>query len=326
MKNIILTPLLIISLSSTCIAEEGTDTAEETGRKNLTNLNILGAEIDLFMMTNGNSTASGGGIGFDLKKSWGHRTSDEIVIANNHGQSTTPTGKTKEYRDCLRENKGDNTKCEHLEIEINKQNEISKFNFSEFDLTLDVNGTIGTEAKKNPLDYSQARIGAGYRKFVSNDYTYHIGAFTSYELDQSNENSNFNYGASASIHLWQNVTSINNFINLSVDYARVNSVNDTLRNEILQGNDDKHYDRLKGKAFLQVEIPISGIKKLETYYIHYYEVDAPKEITDANLQSYGLFRAGLFFDQNFYIAFTDGKLPFSIDEEQSYQIGWSVVF
>ncbi|EPA0961109.1 hypothetical protein ACQZVH_004533 [Vibrio parahaemolyticus] len=310
-------PLLLIIMPTLLMADDKQSGASIQPTKTL---NILGGNLNLFLMTNGDSSAAGGGISYDFSKVW-----SKSLTKPDTSKPASPTDISRavtfrEYTDCVAKNNGDTSKCKYPTITPHV--DYSKLNQRQLDIGFNLKGTIGTESKRNPLDFNEARIDGGYRAWHNARYTYRLSLFGGYETDQKNDNSQVSYGGNASVHIWEKPDSMNNYIFLSVDYSQVDPSKDEIRGNLLNGDDSK-YNRISGEIFGQIELPVESLSKLEISYRHFYELNSPDAIKDAEQDSYGLIRVGLFFNDNFYIAFTDGQLPFTEDADQTYQFGWS---
>lgn len=281
-------------------------------------LGLAGGVLKLGLMTNGSGDASGATLQFDFSKSY------KKYMPLNKDLSATPhkipsLTSAEKVTECLqrkgeREKEPDwcgRTTYNHLDNDYNS-----------LELKFGAQGTIGSESNRNPLDFTTLRIDGFYKAWRSNLYTYKLGGFTSYETDQTNDNSQFVYGANVSFQRWKSPLSANNYLFVSLDYGQVDPSENEGRVKLLNG-DKSHYDRFDGEVVFQFKVDVEAISKVETSYRHFYELDAPEAIKQTDKDSFGLMSVGVFFQEGWYLAFTDGQLPFSEEDEQTYQIGWS---
>ncbi|MGR5169506.1 hypothetical protein ACPV5L_20200, partial [Vibrio astriarenae] len=198
----------------------------------------------------------------------------------------------------------------------------SNNDYNSLELKFGVNGVIGSEAKRNPLDFTTFSLNGFYKAWRSNLYTYQAGGFVSYETDQKNDNAQTVYGANISYQRWESPESANNYLFISLGYGEVDPSKNENRVNLLNGDKSKH-ERLDGEVVVQYAPGVNEISKIEVSYRHFYEPSAPNEIKQAGLDSFGLITAGVYFPKGWYVAFTDGKLPFSEQDDQVYHLGWS---
>ena len=149
--------------------------------------------------------------------------------------------------------------------------------------------------------------------------------FSRYETDQSNDNAQWGYGFTAYGQYWFKQGVANEYAFLKIDYAEVNPKDNDQRLSILSGDDDNYY-RWEVNATVQLDVSIEQVDKLEFSYRYFYEPDAPELIKQADMNNYRLATIGVYFEQGWFIAYSDGKLPFSAQDQQIYQIGWSYSF
>ena len=192
------------------------------------------------------------------------------------------------------------------------------FNFS-------AQGMFALDNKDNLKDFSKLKAEGAYKEWRSNQYTYSASAFAAYETDQSNDNSQTVYGLSLFGQYYFVQGRANEYAFLKVEYAQVDPADNQLRLSLLNGEKSTYY-RWELDITTQFQVSIDEIDKVEISYRYFKEVDAPAEIQEAGMSTFGFLTAGIYFDKGWYIAFSDGKLPFSEKDDQIYQLGWSYSF
>lgn len=187
-------------------------------------------------------------------------------------------------------------------------------------IDLRARGTLTSAKEKNPnklIDFA----GKGVYKINKEAYFLRLGAIATYETDQSFDNRQHMFGLTASI------TKVSVLRNgdagtLILNYGSVNPKNDAERERVL-GNLDS-FRRMNAELSYSIPINRSRLRSLEFNYRHYQEASAPGAIKAAGLdkQRLGLIRANL--EQDFFIQYSRGKLPFDLRSERAVKIGWSL--
>lgn len=113
-------------------------------------------------------------------------------------------------------------------------------------------------------------------------------------------------------------------IQLALNY--IVPLNDTVR-ENITGNTDA-FPRFKFEAGFRT-IVVSTKKEsifFNANFRYYGEIGAPSEIKNANLDSYTYFIMSLQTSFGFYASYSVGKLPFDVQKDQAYSIGFNYNF
>ncbi|WP_340676835.1 hypothetical protein [Paraglaciecola sp.] len=197
--------------------------------------------------------------------------------------------------------------------------------YSVFHINLSAEGLLALDKEKNLKDFTQFRAQGTYKKWRDNQYTYGGGIFATYETDQSNDNAQIAYGVSVNAQFYFHQGKANEYVFLKLDYAQVDPTDNTQRLAILNG-DKSTFHRWEMDATVQFQISVQEIDKVELSYRYFYEPGAPTEVAAAGMNNFALFTAGIFFQKGWFIAFSDGELPFSVQKEQIVELGWSHSF
>lgn len=197
--------------------------------------------------------------------------------------------------------------------------------YEKFDVSLSLEGLVALDNEKNLKDFIDFRVEGEYKIWSEDKYTYGGGGFIAYETDQDNDNSNKVYGATVFGQYYFQQGSPNEYLFLKADYGEVDPADNTIRTDLL-GGDKSKFNRWEFDATAQFEISIDEVKKIELSYRYFYENNAPDAIESAGLDKFSFFTAGIFLKSGWYLAYSDGELPFSVADEQIYELGWSYQF
>jgi hypothetical protein len=187
-------------------------------------------------------------------------------------------------------------------------------------IDLRARGTLTSAKEKNPnklLEFAAK----GVYKINKEAYFLRLGAIATYETDQSFDNRQHMFGVTAS------VTKVSVLRNgdagtLILNYGSVKPSNDAERERVL-GNLDS-FRRVNAELSYSIPVNRKQLRSIDFNYRHYQETGASGAIKAAGLdeQHLGLIRANL--DQDFFIQYSRGALPFDLRSERAVKIGWSL--
>lgn len=180
-------------------------------------------------------------------------------------------------------------------------------------------GTIASDKELNPKNLLESRLSGSY--FRSSSLTAKAGFFVKYENSQSFDDAQSVYGVSATAGKIDFLKQ-NGMIALDVDLGEVDPINDKER-EAIVGSDLDAYYRWDLEVLYIYPLGISKLETLEINYRYFQELSAPDAIKDAGLDTFKLVTYRLGFQNNLYIAYSRGTLPFDRQSDRIYEIGFS---
>lgn len=189
-------------------------------------------------------------------------------------------------------------------------------------LDLRARGTLASSKEKNPnklLDF----IGSGVLKLNAPSYWVKLGGTLTFETDQSFDNKQRMFGVTGT------VSKVGSFLpgdagSVIVNYGKVKPTKDEERKKVTGNlNSFRRWD-----LELSYSIPVNQqrVRSIDFDYRHYQEVSASNPIKVAGLDRnrLGLIRVNL--EQNFFVQYSKGSLPFDQKSERAVKIGWSADF
>lgn len=193
---------------------------------------------------------------------------------------------------------------------------------AEGEVALRARGTLASSAEKNPnklIDftasgfYSVSRVEAWYR----------LGGNLGFETDQGFEKKQ------SVVALTFIVSKVGTIMNgdagsLALAYGTVNPTADAGRKKVV-GNLDS-YRRWNAEVSYSIPVNKQKLRSIDLNYRHYQEV-SPTSATSAtgiDRNRLGLVRLNL--DQDFFVQYSRGSLPFDQKSERAVKIGWSQKF
>jgi hypothetical protein len=197
--------------------------------------------------------------------------------------------------------------------------------FTTYNIKFDAEGLLSLNDAANLKNFTKFRTEGSYSEWIMNQYTYGIGGFASYETDQKNDNAQYAYGLTAFGQYWFKKGVANEYVFLKLEYGEVDPSENVQRVELLDGDKSAFY-RWEADLTVQFDLSVEQIDKVELSYRYFYEPSAPDEIGSIGLDDFALFTVGIFFEKGWYIAFSEGELPFSVKEDQVFELGWSYSF
>lgn len=201
--------------------------------------------------------------------------------------------------------------------------------FSGLALSYNLSGTVAADEDRNPKNFIDGLIDFHY--FSSNpgalgDIT--GGGFLKYETDQSFDNQQYVYGLSATYGK-RNILRANDFFGVDVRRGRVDPSEDEARQAVLGTTSLEPYYRNEIEVLytipIQEVIPLIDrmVEGFEFNYRYYKESGAPAAVKAAGLDSFFLRTFRLNLKHDLFIAYSSGKLPFDLKDDDFFQLGFS---
>lgn len=183
-------------------------------------------------------------------------------------------------------------------------------------------GTVAADQSRNPKDFMEFSLNADQIYSHETRGEFLFGFFLKYESDQRGEEKQSVSGLSATYGKFSALTD-NDFVSLDVKYGQVDPVDDTTRQAALAIATLLPYYRWNAEVLYMFPVDSRLVRGIEVNYRVYLEDDAPAAIKTSNLDVHQLSSARISLPQDFYLAYSDGKLPFDRKDDQSVQLGFS---
>ncbi len=201
--------------------------------------------------------------------------------------------------------------------------------YSRFALVYRIAGTFAADEERNPKDFVNARVDANYRLSSAKALgTIDAGGFVTYETDQSFDNEQFVYGISATYGK-RNIVRDNDFFGINLRRGQVDPTKDAARQAALGTTSlDKYY---RNEAEVLYTIPIQEVipfidklvEGFEFNYRYFHESGAPDAIEAAGIDSFFLRTFRLNLKKDLFIAYSNGKLPFDLQNDEFFTLGFN---
>lgn len=183
-------------------------------------------------------------------------------------------------------------------------------------------GTIAASADRNPRnfldlqvsfdgEYSNPALGTVIGGLVAK-----VEADQSFDSEQRVVGGHVTYGK-------ENVLSDGDSIAFDVSYGAVDSVEDDARKAALGVTELDSFDRIQFEAYYSFPLPGPFTTGIQLNYRYYQEQDAPTAIEALGLDTAELATVAVFLPNDFFIAYSTGKLPFDLEDDQIFEIGFS---
>lgn len=189
-------------------------------------------------------------------------------------------------------------------------------------LDLRARGTLASSKEKNPnklLDFAAN----GVLKLNAPGYWAKLGGTLTFETDQGFDNKQRMFGLTGTV---SKVGSLmpGDAGSVIANYGTVNPTKDETRKKLVGSlNSFRRWD-----LEVSYSIPVNKqkVRSIDFDYRHYQEVGAPAQIKAAGLDRnrLGIIRVNL--DQDFFVQYSKGSLPFDQKSARAVKIGWSASF
>lgn len=184
-------------------------------------------------------------------------------------------------------------------------------------------GTIANHRDQVPnklIDFS----GKGVYKFDTDAFYARLGVLGAFETDQAFENRQHLFGITGSITRVGVIPKVaGDAGTVILNVASVKPTSDPERERLL-GNLES-FPRVSAEVSYTFPTPRNKyLRSIDLDYRHYQEIGAPEAIKAAGLDRYrlGLVRANL--NNDFFVQFSRGSLPFDLRSERAVKVGWSL--
>lgn len=183
-------------------------------------------------------------------------------------------------------------------------------------------GTLASTKEKNPnklLDFSAA----GVFKLDTPAAYYKVGGVFAFETDQAFDDRQTMFGVAASVSKVRIVVP-GDAGSVLLNYGSVRPDADAERKKLTTSLET--YRRWNLEVSYSIPVNQRRLRSIDFDYRHYQETGAPSAVRAAGLDRHqlGLVRANL--DQDFFIQYSRGSLPFDARSERAVRIGWSLKF
>ena len=186
------------------------------------------------------------------------------------------------------------------------------------ELAFRARGTIASSKAKNPNKMVDFAGSAVYRLSLFEAYL-RGGVQLAWETDQSLENRQFVYSLLGSI------SKVGTIVNgdagsLLLGYGRVNVQEDKAREAL--GIPLEDYRRWSAELSYSLPMNMRRFRSVDFNYRAYAEVSPPAAVRAAGLHRHRLGLVRLNLDQDFFVQYSRGSLPFDEKSARAVKIGW----
>ena len=186
-------------------------------------------------------------------------------------------------------------------------------------------GTVAASKDRNPKNFLEFQLDAKLRYSGPGKGTVLGGIFAKYETNQSFTNKQFVYGLGGTYGKYA-VFGENDFVAFDANYGRVDPKGDVERKSALGSAPIDPYYRWNLEFLYMVPIRSATVKSVEFNYRYFLENNAPAAIKSAALDEHQLGTIRIGLKNDFFLAYSAGKLPFDRKNTQIIQLGVSYKF
>ncbi len=183
-------------------------------------------------------------------------------------------------------------------------------------------GTITASADRNPKNFIDLKLSALGHYGSATAGSFEAGGFIKLEADQSFDNVQAAFGGRAryaKVGLLQRA----DILALDVQVGEVDPGDDEARKAALGVTKLSTYDRMEFGALYLYRIRTGIFTDVEFNYRRFQEIDAPARIRAAGLRVHELGTVRVGLKNDFFVAYSAGRLPFDIAKDQTVAIGLS---
>jgi len=195
-------------------------------------------------------------------------------------------------------------------------------------LKYEISGTATAEAENNPENLVDAFIDLQFKSSNPDAFgTITGGALVKYETDQAFENEQWVYGLSATYGK-DDIFGKKGFFGIDLGRGLVDPTEDKARQTALGTTSlDKYYRNELEILFIYPigeAVPFLGkmADSFEFNYRYYQESGAPAAVEAAKLDTFFLRTFRLNLEHDLFIAYSEGKLPFDVQEDEFFTLGF----
>jgi hypothetical protein len=187
------------------------------------------------------------------------------------------------------------------------------------------NGTITAASERNPKNFLEFQLDAKYLRSGAEAGTVLGGFFAKYETNQSFDKKQYVFGLGGAYGKYSAFRT-NDFIGISANYGRIDPKDDPERKRLLGGSKLDTFYRWDYEALYMIPIASENVKSFELNYRFFRENRAPVAIRNASLERHHLATVRIGLKNDFFVAYSAGKLPFDRKNDQLFQVGLSYKF
>jgi len=207
--------------------------------------------------------------------------------------------------------------------------DIDKLRYSGLAATYKVSGTVAADEDRNPKDFINALIDLQYKSSNPDALgTITGGAFLKFESDQSFEDQQLVYGIGVTYGKLAIFGDLD-FFGIDLRRGQVDPKEDESRQAVLGTTSLEKYYRNELEILymfpIKESIPVIGkmVESFEFNYRYYQESGAPDVIESAKLDRFFLRTFRLNLEHDLFLAYSNGKLPFDVKEDDFFTLGFS---
>jgi hypothetical protein len=195
-------------------------------------------------------------------------------------------------------------------------------------LAYDVSGTAAADEERNPKNFVNGTVDMQYLWSGAKTGALSGGAFLKYEADQSFDDQQSVYGLRVTYGK-RNLIRTNDFIGIDLNRGQVDPSGDKSREAALGTTTLSKYYR--NELELLYMFPLSevlpflnkAVEGFEFNYRYFHEGGAPAAVEAAGLDSFFLKTVRLRLPKQLFIAYSSGKLPFDLEDDEFFELGFS---
>lgn len=188
-------------------------------------------------------------------------------------------------------------------------------------------GTIAASRERNPNKLLDLAVNARYDLMPSEKFAVGAGGSLKAETDQSFKDRQFVYALQ--MRGFVNNPIGNGWGIVYVNFGRVDPSKDAQRKQAL-GAEPKPYRRWDAEVIVHRDLKGSigklKLKSFELQYRHFQEVSAPTSIRQAGLARYRLGTIRVNLGDDYFLAYSRGRLPFDRQSDRAIKVGWTYKF
>lgn len=186
-------------------------------------------------------------------------------------------------------------------------------------------GTVAASDTRNPKNFLEFQLDAKLCYSGPDKGTVLGGFFSKYEANQGFTNKQAVYGLGGTYGKYA-VFGENDFVAFDANFGRVDPKDDTERASALGVATLDPYYRWNLEFLYMVPIQSANVKAIEFNYRYFQEVNASDAIKAATLDKQQLATLRVGLKNDFFLAYSAGKLPFNRKDDQIIQLGFSYKF
>lgn len=195
-----------------------------------------------------------------------------------------------------------------------------------FEVGYRLSGTATADKERNPRNFQDGLLDAK-ALYSAPAGAVAAGLFGKYEADQSLDDRQSVYGFRVTLgRLGLAHRNKLDFIALDINLGQVDPAKDAAREAALGTTDLERYYRWDLEFLYMYPIAFRGIETLEFNYRYFRETNPPFAVEQAGLDRHKLATVRLGLKNDFFLAYSSGKLPFDRQSDRIYEVGWSYKF